>query len=91
MADTDDLKPLLTRLLDIVEGTARDVAVLTRDVAVLSRDVAVLSRDVADIKGELKTMNVRLDGFEKRLDDQGRILAALVPTRLAAVPPSAAE
>jgi hypothetical protein len=84
MADTDDLKPLLTRLLGIVEGTARDVAGLTRD-------VAVLTRDVADIKGELKTMNVRLDGFEKRLDDQGRILAALVPTRLAAVPPSAAE
>ncbi|HYH38453.1 MAG TPA: hypothetical protein VD860_09560 [Azospirillum sp.] len=70
MADTDDLKPLLMKLLDIAEKTARDVV---------------------DIRAELKVMNTRLDGFEKRLDDQGRILAALVPTRIAAVPPPAAE
>lgn len=77
MADTDDLTPLLTRLLSVVEGTAVDV----------SR----MQANITHIKGELKVMNARLDGFEKRLDDQGRILAALVPTRIAAVPPPAAE
>jgi len=53
--------------------------------------VAALKKDVSDIKAELRTANVRLDGFEKRLDDQGRFLAALIPTRIAAVPPPAAE
>ena len=84
MAETDDLKPLLNRLLDIVQGTARDVSSL-------KEDVAALKKDVSDIKAELRTANVRLDGFEKRLDDQGRFLAALIPTRIAAVPPPAAE
>ncbi|WP_029007182.1 hypothetical protein [Azospirillum halopraeferens] len=36
-------------------------------------------------------VRARLDGPDKRLDDQGRILAALIPSRIAAVPPPAAE
>ena len=75
MADNDDLKPLLKSLLSTVEGMARDMV--------------DMKTEIVSIKGELRTMNVRLDGFEKRLDDQGRILAALVPTRIAAVPPAA--
>jgi chromosome segregation ATPase len=38
---------------------------------------------------QLAVIDTRLDGFEKRLDDQGRILAALIPTRIAAIPPAA--
>ncbi|MBP2291163.1 hypothetical protein [Azospirillum rugosum] len=65
MADDDDLKPLLKSLLSTVEGIARDMV--------------EMKTEIVSIKGELRTMDVRLDGFEKRLDDQGRILAALVP------------
>lgn len=82
MADNDDLKPLLKSLLSTVEGMARDMVEI-------KADMAGVKADIVSIKGELRTMNVRLDGFEKRLDDQGRILAALVPTRIAAVPPAA--
>jgi hypothetical protein len=39
-----------------------------------------------DVRAEFRLLHSRLNGFEKRLDDQGRILAALIPTRLAAVP-----
>lgn len=65
LADDDDLKPLLKSLLSTVEGIARDMV--------------EMKTEIVSIKGELRTMDVRLDGFEKRLDDQGRILAALVP------------
>ncbi len=89
MADNDDLKPLLHKLIGIVEGTARDMSGLRADMNGLRADVETLKFDMTMVKSELKVMNTRLDGFEKRLDDQGRILAALVPTRIAAVPPAA--
>lgn len=84
MADTDDLKPLLMKLLDVAERTARDVTGL-------KAEMADVKAEQTSIKHELQLMNGRFDGFEKRLDDQGRILAALIPTRIAAVPPPAAE
>lgn len=54
--------------------------------ATLSQIVGMLQQQnerIARIEG-------RLDGIDGRLNDQGRILAALVPSRIAAVPPPAA-
>ena len=62
-------------------------ALLTQLVAKM--DTLATKKDVAAIEAQLQIVNTRLDGFEKRLDDQGRILAALIPTRIAAVPPAA--
>jgi len=84
MADSDDLKPLLMKLMSVVEGMARDLSDVKTEQTLIRNEQTL-------IRGELKVMNARLDGFEKRLDDQGRILAALVPTRIAALPPPAAE
>ncbi|MCW2245995.1 hypothetical protein M2352_001586 [Azospirillum fermentarium] len=54
---------------------------------------AELFATLNQIAASLQTLPVilaRLDGLEKRLDDQARMIAALIPTRIAAVPPPAA-
>lgn len=43
-----------------------------------------------EVRAEFRLVHSRLDGFEKRLDDQGRVLAALIPTQLATMPPRSA-
>lgn len=48
-----------------------------------------MSADISSLKTGQSIIVARLDGIDKRLDDQGRILAALIPTRIAAVPPAA--
>ncbi|SMF80687.1 hypothetical protein SAMN02982917_5094 [Azospirillum oryzae] len=41
------------------------------------------------LEQQVDRMAPRLDGAEQRLYEQSRILAALIPTRVAAVPPAA--
>jgi len=43
------------------------------------------------IVGLLQQQGERIARMEGRLDEQSRILAALIPARIAAVPPPAAE
>lgn len=42
-----------------------------------------------ETRTELLVVNARLDEMGKRFDDQLRIMAALIPNRIAAVPPAA--
>ena len=75
----DDLKGLLLRLLDRIEAVAADVSQL-------KADNVQLKDDVTHIKfrhGE------RLSAIDARLDEQRQTINALIPTRIAAVPPAA--
>ncbi|HYD70009.1 hypothetical protein [Azospirillum sp.] len=75
----DDLKGLLIRLLDRIEAVAADVSQI-------KADVSQLKADVTHIKfhhGE------RLSAIDARLDEQRQTINALIPTRIAAVPPAA--
>jgi septal ring factor EnvC (AmiA/AmiB activator) len=54
---------------------------------------AEVQEEFAEVRKQLAVANTRLDSFERqldsfhrRLDDQGRYIAALIPTQLAAVP-----
>jgi hypothetical protein len=49
----------------------------------LDAKVEVVRAESGEFRAEVRA---RLDGIDRRLDDQGRVLAALIPTRLAAVP-----
>lgn len=82
----DDLKGLLIRLLDRIEAVAADVSQLKADVSQLKADNVQLKDDVTHIKfrhGE------RLSAIDARLDEQRQTINALIPTRIAAVPPAA--
>lgn len=75
----DDLKGLLLRLLDRMEAVAADVSQL-------KADNVQLKDDATHIKfrhGE------RLSAIDARLDEQRQTINALIPTRIAAVPPAA--
>lgn len=37
------------------------------------------------IGSDIRVINARLDGIDKRLDDQNQIIAALIPVKVAAV------
>lgn len=56
---------------------------------VLSKLVAKIDGEIAEIREFRVEVRARLDGIDRRLDDQGRMIAALIPTRIAAVPPAA--
>lgn len=56
---------------------------------VLSKLVAKIDDEIAETREFRVEVRARLDGIDRRLDDQGRMTAALIPTRIAAVPPAA--
>jgi len=56
---------------------------------VLGKLVAKIDVEIAEGREFRAEVRARLDGIDKRLDDQGRMIAALIPTRIAAVPPAA--
>lgn len=73
----------------------QDVSTLKGEVSALKTDVSVLKADVSLLKGDVRSLGVRMDGFDKRLDDlhqsQNRwftllgILVAAVPIAVALV------
>lgn len=52
-------------------------------------DIADIKRRLTRLEEETVVIRTRLDGMDKRFDDQSRIMAALIPQRIAAVPPAA--
>lgn len=63
--------------------------VLGKLVAKIDAEAAESARFREEVRSELRVIGARIDGIDKRLDDQGRMIAALIPTRIAAVPPAA--
>lgn len=63
--------------------------VLSKLLAKIDGESAENARFREEIRAELRVIDARLDGIDKRLDDQGRMIAALIPTRIAAEPPAA--
>lgn len=45
-----------------------------------------MERKFAVVDARFDVITERLNGIDRRLDEQGRYIAALIPTRLAAVP-----
>lgn len=84
--DVAGLKSDVAGLKDDVAGLKSDVATLKSDVATLKGDVASLRSELADFKVEVRT---ELKVLSARLDEQRYTLNALIPTRIAAVPPAA--
>lgn len=76
-----------------------DVSELRADISELKADVSGLKAEVSSVKGELAVVNKRLTALENemlgikqaqavmnaRLEDQWRVVTALIPTRVAAV------
>lgn len=88
-----ELKSLLDILIGKIEGLQTTVTGLQATVEDLQGTVGGLQTDVQDIKTtqqDIKTTQkiilTRLDGMDKRFEDQSRVLAALIPNRIAAVP-----
>jgi hypothetical protein len=86
----DETREMLKRLLTVVEATRTDVQALASRMdaqeAFSARQEAFnarIERELADVKSEVK---FQAGVINARLDEQGRILAAMIPTRLAAVP-----
>lgn len=88
-----DILPTLATKADVAAVDARVAAVETRVAAVETQMVAVgtqvsmaearaiarMDEFKAEIRGEFRTVNARLD-------EQGRVLVAMIPTHIAAVP-----
>jgi hypothetical protein len=87
--DNDDLKPLLLTLIGKIDGLIGDVAGLTADVAQLKADVGQLKADMAVVRPAVARLETAQAVTSARLDEQRSVLAALIPTRIAAVPPAA--
>lgn len=77
------MDPELKSLLDILTGKIEG---LQTTVGGLQGTVGGLQADMHDIKVTQTVILTRLDGMDKRFEDQSRVLAALIPNRIAAVP-----
>lgn len=63
---------------------------MENDIATLKRDVADLMRGQTEIKSTLSLMSNLLARIDGRMDEQRATINALIPVRIAAVPPAAA-
>ena len=72
----DELKAILTKLADRIESEATENGKFRAEV----RNYMV------ETDKRLVRIEEHLTGIDKRQDDQSRMLAAMIPTRLAAVP-----
>jgi len=76
VAMNDDVMAKLDVLIGMVQG--------------LQADHHSLKESVSDLKDSVNAQGERIARVEGRLDEQFRILVALIPTQLAAVPQPAA-
>ena len=82
----DEIKTMFRQLLTVTEATRAEVRALTvradaQDAFNAKQEAhnARVERELYEIKTDIKVINARLD-------EQGRGLTAMIPTRLAAVP-----
>lgn len=94
--ENDELKPLLLTLIGKIDGLVGDVAGLKADVADLKVDMADVKKRVGTLEADIAVIKpavIRMETADAvnaaRLDEQRSVLAALIPTRIAAVPPAA--
>jgi uncharacterized protein YoxC len=83
VAMNDDVMAKLDVLIGMVQG-------LQADHHSLKESVSDLKDSVSDLKDSVNAQGERIARVEGRLDEQFRILVALIPTQLAAVPQPAA-
>lgn len=67
--DVSTLRDDVSDLKSDVKGLKSDVAELKCDVAVLKTDVAELKTDVTALKGDVKTLTLRADATDFKLDE----------------------
>ena len=79
----EDVMAKLDVLIGMVQG-------LLADHRSLKETVSGLKESVNDLKESVNAQGERIARMEGRLDEQSRILVALIPTQLAAVPRPAA-
>jgi outer membrane murein-binding lipoprotein Lpp len=72
------------------EDVMAKLDVLTGMVQGLQADYRSLNESMNGLKESMNTQGERIARMEERLDEQSRILVALIPTQLAAVPRPAA-
>lgn len=87
MAD-DEIKALLKQILDSLPtlATKAEIQGLAGEVQGLHGDMQGLRDDVRSLTARLETEARVLNA---RLDEQGKVLVALFPRHIAAVPPAA--
>lgn len=97
MAD-DEIKATLNQIASVLPtlATKKDLEAFARkeDLEAFAKkeDLVGLAtkKDLEQVKAELEAkIDVESRVINARLDEQGRILAAMIPTRIAAVPPAA--
>lgn len=95
----DVIEGLRQEMRDGFAAADRRAAKIEADVSELRADVSGLKAEVSGVKGELVLVNKRLAALENemvgikqaqavmnaRLEDQWRVVTALIPTRVAAV------
>lgn len=72
----DDLKLILATLVAKIDADSAENAAFRAENAAFRAEGAIFRAEI----------RARLDGIDRRLDDQARIIAALVSTRIAAIP-----
>lgn len=80
----EELKGLLVAIGEKLDS-------MDRKIDALQGDVTGLKKDVTDMKANQGILAARLDEQRVTIAQIGGTVNALIPTRLAAVPPSAAE
>jgi hypothetical protein len=67
----------------MAEPTTTEIMAAISDLGTrMDKRFDAIERDISEFEIEVRT---RLDGIDKRLDDQNAILAALIPAKIAAV------
>ena len=87
----EELKGLLSTIGGKLDAMDRKIDAMDRKVDAMSHDITTLKQDVADLKTSHAVLTARLDEQRLTLTQIGGTVNALIPTRLAAVPPAAAE
>jgi len=85
-----DVMAKLDVLIGMVQGLQADHRSLKETVSGFEGTVNGLKESVNDLKESVNGQGERIARMEGRLDEQSRILVALIPTQLAAVPRPAA-
>ncbi len=85
MAD-DELKAILAKLIDKVESEAAENAKFRAETAKFQAEIKAEFHEFrVEVRNKFEVVNTHLTGIDKRLDEQSRYIAALIPTKIAAV------
>ncbi len=85
MAD-DELKAILAKLVDKVENEAAENDKFRAESAKFQAEIRAEFHEFrVEVRHKFEVVNAHLTGIDKRLDEQSRYIAALIPTKVAAV------